>query len=53
MCSRYLCVSFFERMRAAVVTLWLNQGGTAFSTSLTASRGRRRFFIFDCKIYLP
>lgn len=35
-----------EEMRAMVVTLWLNQGGTAFSTSLTALVRSEAFFIF-------
>ena len=36
-------------MRAMVVTLWLNQGGTAFSTSLTALVRSEAFFILTAK----
>lgn len=35
-----------------VVTLWLNQGGTTFSASLTAPVRSEAFFIFDCKNFI-
>ena len=39
-------------MRAMGVTLWLNQGGTAFSTSLTALVRSEAFLFFDCKKFI-
>lgn len=53
MCSRYLLrLLLREGMRVMVVTLWLNQGGTAFSTSLTALVRSEAFLFFDCKKFI-